>query len=97
MSVRSVLIGAAVFAAAFGLLGWWMSRRKGLPAVGVTTVLGIAGVYTGFWGVLEHRYWLYLPSVLLILASYAIEFAASRRSARKDNITEGPDTAPRRE
>ncbi len=50
MTTRSVLIGTA-FAVIFGLLAWWMSRRKGLPAVGLATFLGIAGVYTGFWGV----------------------------------------------
>ncbi len=38
-----------------------MSGRKGQPAAGMTTFLGIAGVYTGFWGVMENRRWLYAP------------------------------------
>lgn len=74
-----------------------MSRRKGLPAAGLATFLGIAGVYTGFWGVMEHRRWLCAPCVALILASYAIQFAARRRSVREDKTTKAPDTRPRRE
>lgn len=73
MTSRAVLIGAAVFAAAFGLLAYRMSRRKGVPAAGLTTFFGIAGVYTGFWGVMERMRWLYAPCVVLILASYAID------------------------
>ena len=65
MTNRAVLIYSGVFAAAFGLLVYWMSRRKGLPAAGLTTFLGIAGVYTGFWAVTERRHWLYAPAVVL--------------------------------
>lgn len=97
MATRSVLIGAAVFAAAFGLLAWWVSRRKGIPAAGLSTFVGIAGVYTGFWGVMENRRWLYAPCVVLILASYAIQFAARRRLARRDTTTGTPDVTLRRE
>jgi hypothetical protein len=94
MTTSSMLIGTAVFAVAFGVLAWRMSRRKGLPAAGLATFLGIAGVYTGFWGVMEHRRWLYAPCVVLILASYAIQFAARRRSARGDKTARAPDTTP---
>ena len=97
MPVRSVLIGAAVFVAAFGLLGWRMSRRKSIPAAGVTTFLGVVGVYAGFWGVMENRHWLYFPCVLLMLASYAIQFAALRRAARGGKTAGIPDSGPTRE
>jgi hypothetical protein len=99
VTIRSALIGVAVFAAAFGLLVWWMSRRKGIPAAGLTIFLGIAGVYIGFWGVMEKRHWLYVPCVLLMLASYVIEFAARRRSASRDKAarTTDVDTSQRRE
>lgn len=97
MTASSVLARTAVFAVAFGLLAWWMSRRKDLPAAGLSTFLGIAGVYTGFWGVMEHRRWLYAACVALILASYAIQFAARRRSVREDKETKAPDARPREE
>jgi hypothetical protein len=82
MTTRSVLIFVAVFAAAFGLLVWWLSRRWGKPESGLTIFLGIAGVYVGFCGVMTSVHWLYVPCVALILASYAIDFTARRRSGR---------------
>lgn len=94
MTTPSVLIGAAVFAAAFWLLVWWLSRRKGVPQAGLTTFLGIAGVYLGFWGVMKSAHWLYLPCVALILASSAIDFAARRRSARRGQTTGNADSSP---
>ncbi len=97
MTIRSVLIGTAVFAAAFGLLAWWMSRRKGVPAAGWSTLLGISGVYIGFWAVMENRHWLYVPCVALILASNAIQFRAWRRSGHRGTTTEDPGATPRRE
>jgi hypothetical protein len=84
MSTRSVLIFVAVVAAAFGLLVWWLSRRRGKPESGLTIFLGIGGVYVGFWGVMKSVHWLYVPCVALILASYAIDFAARRRAVRRD-------------
>jgi hypothetical protein len=92
VTTGAVLIGTAVLAVAFGLLAWWRSRRKGLRAAGLATFLGIAAVYTGFWGVLEHVGWLYVPCVVLILASYAIRFAAQHRSASRDKVARAPDT-----
>ena len=97
MTVRSVLIWTAVFAAVFGLFAWRMTRRKGVPAAGLTTLLGIAGVYTGLWGEMENRHWLYIPCVTLILASYAIQWAAWRRSARGDMPAGTANTTSRRE
>lgn len=97
MTTGSVLIDAAVFAAVFGLLVWWVSRRKGVPRAGLTAFLGIAGVYVGFWGVMKSTHWLYVPCVALILASYAIDFAARRRSARSDQTAGDADSSPHRE
>jgi hypothetical protein len=97
MTNRAVLLYAGVFAAAFGLLVYWMSRRKGLPAAGLTTFLGIAGVYTGFWGVTERRHWPYAPAVVLMLASSAIDFAARRRSRPRDSSPEAADPNQRPE
>jgi hypothetical protein len=96
VTVDSVLIVAAVLFAAFGLLGWWISRRKGVPAAALSALLGIPGVYIGLWGVLENRPWLYVPSMALILASYATQLAAWRRSAHRDAQPEDPSVPPRR-
>jgi CHASE2 domain-containing sensor protein len=79
MTTGSVLIWAAVFAAAFGLLVWWLSRRRGTPESGLTIVLAAAGVYVGGWGVMKSVHWLYVSCVALILASYAIDYVARRR------------------
>ena len=96
MTTRSVLIFAAVFAAAFGLLVWWMSRRRGKPESGLTIFLGIAGVYVGFWGVMKSAHWLYVPCVAMILSSYAIDFAARRRAAHRDQCSGEGDSSPHR-
>jgi cation transport ATPase len=89
LSVNSVLIFGAIFAAAFGALVWWLSRRRGTPESGVTIFLGIAGVYiAGCWGLIKNERWLVVPGVALIVASYAFDFAARRRrSARSDQTT----------
>ena len=96
MTVDSALIVTAMFFAAFGLLTWWMSRRKGLPSAGLPVLLGIPGVYIGFWGVLANRHWLYIPSLALILASVAIQFAAWRRSAHEQAKADDPGVPLRR-
>jgi hypothetical protein len=46
---------------------------------------------------MENRHWLYFPCVLLMLASYAIQFAAFRRSARGGKTAEVPDSGSRAE
>jgi hypothetical protein len=43
---------------------------------------------------MEHQRWLYGPGTVLILASYAIEFAARRRLSSEDKPTGLPDTIP---
>lgn len=43
---------------------------------------------------MEHQRWLYPPCVVLILASYAIQFAARRRSSSEDKPTGASDTIP---
>ncbi len=97
MTTRSVLVFAAVFAAAFGLLVWWISRRRGKPESGLTIFLGIAGVYIGFWGVMKSAHWLYVPCVAMILSLYAIDFAARRRAAHRDQAGGQGGSSPHRE
>jgi cation transport ATPase len=98
VSVNSVLIFCAIFFAVFGVLVWWLSRRRGTPESGVTIFLGIAGVYIGgLWAAMKSERWLTVPGVAMILASYAFGFAARRRrSARSDQTTPDADGSPRR-
>ena len=91
-STPSVLIGAAVFAAAFGLVAWWFSRRKGQPAAGLTVLAGVSGVHVGFWGVMEKQRWLYVPAVALILSAQVIAVTAGRRAARTSQAPDEPTT-----
>jgi len=46
---------------------------------------------------MESVRWLYVPCVVLILASYAIDFAVRRRSAYRDHATSDADSSPHRE
>jgi uncharacterized membrane protein YfcA len=87
MTTRSALLFVAVLAAVFGFLVWWLSRRRGKPESALTIFLGIAGVYVGGCGAVTSMHWLYVPCVALIMASYAIDFAARRRSGRRDHTT----------
>jgi drug/metabolite transporter (DMT)-like permease len=96
MTTRSVLILAAVFSVAFGVLVWWLSRRRGKPER-LTIFIGIAGVYVGGWGVMTREHWLYVPCVTLILASYGFDFAVRRRSERRDRVTGHNESPARRE
>ena len=97
ITTRSVLVFAAVIATAFGLLVWWLSRRRGKSESGLTIFLGIAGVYVGGCAVMTSVHWLYVPCVALILASHAIDFAARRRSGRRDQTTGDRDSSAHRE
>jgi len=86
------LIYVAVICAAFGLLVWWVSHRRGWQQSGLTIFLAIGGCYVGLVGVTERVHWLYVPCVALILASYAIDFAVRRRSARSNQTTKDDGT-----
>jgi len=63
----------------------------------LTIFLGIAGVYVGFWGVMTSVHWLCVPCVALILGSYAFDFAARRRSARRHQTASQRGSPPHRE
>ena len=85
MTNKSLLIGAAVFAIAFGIFATVVERIRHPPATPVITFTGIAGVYLGLCGTIERIHWLYLPAVGLLLLATAPQVRALRRSSRADD------------
>jgi len=84
MSNESLLIGAAVFALAFGVLVTVLEHIRHPPAGPVINFTGIAGVYLGFWAETEHVVWLYAPCVILLLGATAAQLRSSRPSRSSD-------------
>jgi len=93
MTTSSWLIYAAVFSAAFGLLAWWVFRRRGEPESGLTIFLAMAGLYVGIWSATKHVHWLTVPSLALITAGVANDFRR-RRSARDAHGTADQARSP---
>jgi hypothetical protein len=99
MSDRSLLIVVAVFATAFGVFVWLVSRRRGDPVRASVVLTGLVGVYLAFWATLGGTKWLLLPGLLLLVVSYLIQAvqvhpAANRMSARSaDRLTGAQSTA----
>jgi hypothetical protein len=85
---ESLLIGAAIFAAASGVLVTAFERIRHPPATPVVTFTGIAGVYLGLCAAVEHMRWLYLPCLILLLGATASQLRAFLRSGRNDD--DGP-------
>jgi hypothetical protein len=74
----TVAILAAGFLAVFGLLIWFLERRKGRPT-GLTLMLGLPGVYlTGlpFSGAPK---WLFGLGLVLLIAGYLVQVLDWRR------------------
>jgi hypothetical protein len=75
VSNASLLIGAAVFMLAFGVLVTVVERTRHPPATPVITFTGLAGVYPGLCATVEHVRGLYLPCIVLLLMSRRSSFA----------------------
>jgi len=80
-----LLIGAAVFMSAFGVLVTMLERIRHPPATPVITFTGLAGVYLGLSASVEHVRWLYLPCLILLLSATASQLRAVRQSGRNDD------------
>jgi hypothetical protein len=72
VSNESLLISAAVFMCALGVLVGVLERTRPPPATPGITFTGIAGVFLGLSATVEHIRWLYLPRVILLLGCAAI-------------------------
>jgi hypothetical protein len=88
---ESLLIGAAVFLLAFGVLVTVLERIRHPPATPVMTFTGIAGVYLGLCATVEHIRWLYVPCLALLLIVTTNQLRAIRRSGHdEDSRADGP-------
>jgi hypothetical protein len=85
MSNESVLVGAAVFALAFGALVTVFEHIRHPPARPVINFTGIAAVYLGFSAETEHVAWLYVPCLILLLGATAAQLRSSRPSRSGDD------------
>ena len=85
VSNESLLIGAAVFVIAFGVLVTTLEHIRHPPAQPVLNVTGITGVYLGFYAEMEHVPWMYVPCLILILGAMAAQFRSSRPSGTNDD------------
>jgi hypothetical protein len=85
VSNESLLIGAAVFAMAFGALATAFQNIRHPPARPIINFAGIAGVYLGLWAETEHMAWLYAPCLVLLLGATAAQLRSSRPREPDDN------------
>ena len=93
MTNESLLIGAAIFASAFGVLVTALEHIRHPPATPLITFVGIAGVYLGLCASVENIRWLYLPCLILLLGASASQLRAFRRSGRNDDDSPTGGTA----
>jgi hypothetical protein len=89
VSNESLLIGAAVFAVAFGALVTLFEHIRHPPARPVINFTGIAGVYLGLWAETEHVAWLYAPSLILLLGATTAQLRSYRPSDPNDDDRPG--------
>jgi len=85
ISNESLLIGAAVFALAFGVIVTVFEHIRHPPARPLINFTGIAGVYLGLWAETEHVVWLYAPCLILLLGATAAQLRSSRPSRSSDS------------
>jgi xanthosine utilization system XapX-like protein len=85
LSNESLLIGAGVFAVAFGVLVTTLEHIRHPPAKPVINFTGIAGVYLGFYAETEHVAWVYAPCLILMLGATAAQLRSSRPSRTNDD------------
>src|SRR5215469_13028211 len=81
VSRESLAVGEAVFLAAFGVLAWYVERRKGRQRAGWPFLFaGLPGVYLAslpsFVGATR---WLYVPGLGLVMLSVFLQIAGWRQ------------------
>jgi hypothetical protein len=69
---ESIVIGAAAFFAAGGLVIWFFERRKD-RFIGRIMLIGIPGVYLSGLASMGAPRWLYIPGLTLLAASYVVQ------------------------
>ncbi len=90
VSGHTLLIGVAMAMVAFGLLAWWVGRRKRPHARGwAWSAVGMAGVYASFFGAVENKRWLFWLAGALVAGAYVGQLTA-RRPGRGSRKGSGP-------
>ena len=77
------MVGAAVVLVGFGLVVWFLWRRKGDRATGPALLLGLPGLYLSLLAAVSGRRWLYLPAVVLVVSSYLVQWVLRPRQQAK--------------
>jgi hypothetical protein len=75
----AVAIFSAAFLAVFGLVIWFLERRKGRPTA-LTLMLGLPGVYLAGLPFVGAPRWLSGPGLVLLIAGYLVQLPDRRRS-----------------
>lgn len=88
-----LVIGAAVCAAAFGVVVWFAERRKHRFAA-LNVLLGVPGVYLGFLTSLGAPKWLYIPCVTMLASSAFLQLVIEPRLRRRGQASP-PQTSAR--
>jgi hypothetical protein len=90
------MIGVAVFLTAGGLLVWYLERRKNRSGHG-SMLVGLPAVYLCFLATASDWKWLYIPGLMLLAASYLLQFVGRRaRNSTGDGERNGSWTTRNR-
>lgn len=82
MSSTGALILVGVAFGAFGGFIFWRESRRGNRGQALGAALGIPGAYICWCAVLERVGWFYVPGLVLLGASYAVQLLYMRRARR---------------
>ena len=88
----SFVLGLAAFFAVFGLLIWFVSRRKGDRDTSRLLLVGLPGVYFCGVAAVGAWKWLYVPGVALVVSAYVLQLVLWRQQASKSRNS--GDAAP---
>jgi len=88
------MVGIAGFFAVFGLLVWYLERRKGRPYAGRVLLTGVPGVYLAGLASFGATKWLYIPGLGLMAVSYLLQLAGDARRPTIIRFTVSRTVAP---
>jgi hypothetical protein len=86
-----IMVGFAAFLVVAGLAIWWYYRRKGERGVGLMMLVGFPGLYIGLLAALGAiSKWFNILAAILVVASYAVQFAYQRKGRANPPNKQGP-------
>jgi hypothetical protein len=93
------VIATAAFFTIFGVLAWFLSRRKGNRYVGWQLLAGLPGLYLAGLASMGEPKWLLIPGLTLMGVGVLLEVLRWRRPRSEDGRVGTPpgpsDSAPR--